>query len=103
MRKQTDGVDLNEALAEAEYKPCEAWTIFSRAEWQENNELDARSAKRPVGELTIGAIQDWRIAQHAKFGLGARSTRSTSCPSSLTPSYGCDSRGTMVFMRVAID
>jgi hypothetical protein len=64
-----NGQRLNGLLAEAEYKPSELWTVFSRAEWVENPELVAGQVSR-VGEFTTGGIRDFSLDAHWKFGLG---------------------------------
>jgi hypothetical protein len=101
LKDLSDGTKLNGVLLESEYKPVDPWTIFTRVEWEQNNELDATSAVAKVGELTIGGIHDWRLAQHFKFGLGALYT--FDIVPSLVPSYGGDPYGAMVFVRLLAD
>jgi len=55
-----------------------------RSEWEQNNELVTGSAIHDVGELTLGGIHDWKVADHFKFGLGASYTFDF-VPSPLTP------------------
>ena len=102
LKQLSDGTDLNGVLLEAEYKPAELWTLFARAEWEENNELAANGATARAGKLSLGAIHDWRIAEHWKIGLGG-SYDFVFVPSSLTPSYGSDPHGAMVFTRVVVE
>ena len=102
LKDLSDGHRLNGALLEAEYKPAEAWTAFARAEWEENNEIDASGTVHGVGELTLGGIHDWKIAEHAKLGLGASYTFDF-VPSSVVPRYGADPHGTTVFVRLALE
>jgi hypothetical protein len=101
LRRESESGDLHAILAEAEYKPCAAWTIFSRAEWQQNNEIDAAGLTRAVGALSLGAIRDWRVATHAVIGLGALYTFDF-VPDSVTPRYGGDPHGAMVFVRLSL-
>jgi hypothetical protein len=54
-----------------------------------------------VGELTIGGIRDFPIADHVKLGLGA-SYMFSFVPSSTLPAYG-DPRGAMVFTRIVLE
>ncbi len=100
--KQLSGdVNLNGVLLEGEYKPCDAWTLFARAEWEQNNELVPSSAIERVSEITIGFIHDWQIAEHLKFGAGALYAFDIVPP--LVPSYGSDPHGAMVFIRALAD
>jgi len=90
------GQNLNGALAEAELVPADLWTLFSRAEWEENNELALGRVNR-VGEFTLGGIRDFRLDEHWKFGLGALHAFD------FTPGhagYGATPAGTMVFVRL---
>ena len=79
-----------------------ALTAFARAEWEQNSEIDASGAVRGVGVLTLGGIHEWRLADHAKFGLGASFTLDF-VPSSVSPSYGSDPHGGLVFVRLALE
>lgn len=96
----SDGTDLNALLFEAEYKPADLWTLFTRAEWKQDEELGLSRAE--VGEFTLGAIRDFQVAEHARIGLGA-SYSFAFAPDSLVPSYGGSPGGTMVFTRLAIE
>jgi hypothetical protein len=102
LKDMSDGHRLNGVLFETEYKPTEAWTAFARAEWEQNNEIDASGVVRGVGEVTFGGIHDWKVADHAKFGLGASFTFDF-VPSSVSPNYGGDPHGTTVFVRLALE
>ncbi len=96
----SDGTNLSALLLESEYKPAELWTVFARAEWKQDEELG--TARAEVGELSLGALRDFRIAEHVKLGLGASYTFAL-VPDSLTPSYGSSPGGTLVFTRLALD
>ncbi len=98
----TGGVDENGFLAEAEYKPDDAWTIFARGESIDSDELVPTAGIQTAGEFTLGAIHDWRVAEHAKFGLGALAAFDF-VPGALTPSYGAGPHGTMVFVRLVAE
>jgi hypothetical protein len=97
----SDGHHLTGVLLESEYKPVADWTAFARAEWEQNAEIDATGTVREVGALTLGAIHDWPVAKHAKVGLGASYTFDF-VPSGVTPAYGDNPRGAMVFVRLAL-
>ena len=98
----SDGRRLNGTFLEAAYKPATNWTAFARAEWEQNDELDATGIVRSVGDLALGGIRDWNVADHAKIGLGASYTFDF-VPSSVTPGYGSDPHGAMVFARLTLD
>ncbi len=98
-RKQlSDGVGLNGFLLEGEYKPGRDWTLFARAESLENDELFASGAVKTAGEISLGAIRDWRVSEHAVFGIGALYAFDL-VPAAL-PTYGSDPHGTMLFVRI---
>jgi hypothetical protein len=101
MKKESDGTDLNGLLAEAEYKPADLWTIFARAEWEQNNELSATGAIEDASAITIGGIRDWRVAKHWKFGIGA--LYAFDFAPHAAPSYGGNPHGTMAFVRVVAE
>jgi hypothetical protein len=96
------GVGENAALAEAEYKPDAAWTLFARAETVESNELVPGPAVRGAGEISFGAIRDWQVAEHWKIGLGGLYAVDFA-PSSPTATYGSDPHGAMGFVRLVAE
>ena len=99
-RKQLSGSGgENGFLAEAEYKPADAWTIFARAETIESRELFAGPALATAGQLTLGAIHDWRLAEHLAFGVGGLYAFDF-VPSAPLPAYGAAPHGAMVFLRL---
>jgi hypothetical protein len=55
-----------------------------------------------VAEVTIGAVHDWRVQRHLKFGIGAQQTFDF-VPSALSAAYGANPRGTMAFVRLKLD
>lgn len=102
-RKQlSGGVGENGFLAEAEYKPADAWTIFTRAETIDSDELFSAPGLVTAGQWTLGAIHDWRVAAHAKVGVGGLYAFDF-LPGDLTPAYGADPHGAMLFMRLIAD
>jgi hypothetical protein len=101
-KQLSDGVNLNGVLLESEYKPSDPWTLFARGEWEENNELAPEGTVERVAKLTLGAIHDWRVIEHWKFGLGA-SYDFDFVPGVLEQSYGNDPHGAMIFARVMAD
>jgi hypothetical protein len=102
LKDLSDGKRLNGVFVETAYKPAMGWTAFARSEWEQNTEIDAAGAVRSVGELTLGGIRDWLVAEHTKFGLGASYTFDF-VPSAVTPTYGSNPHGAMVFARVTLE
>lgn len=101
LKQLRSGGGLNGVLLEAEYKPSEIWTIFARAEWEQNNELIPSAAIEDAGEFTLGGIRDWRIAEH--FRLGAGALYAFDFVPSLVPTYGNNPHGVMIFARLLAD
>ncbi len=99
LKQESDSAHLNGVLLESEYR-LDPWTLFARTEWEQNNELDALERTRSVGELTLGAIHDWPVAEHLKAGLGALYTFDF-VPPAIAPVYGRDPHGFMAFVRLA--
>ncbi|HEX3809147.1 MAG TPA: hypothetical protein VHW02_05545 [Rhizomicrobium sp.] len=102
LKKESSGASLNGALLETEYKPADLWTLFARAEWEQNNELVPGGAIKEVQALSLGAIRDFRVADHLKFGIGALYAFDF-VPSGLKPAYGSDPHGAMIFTRLVAD
>jgi hypothetical protein len=100
-KQRSDGVNLDGWLGEASWRPDEAWTVFSRGEAIESDELGLGHAISKASKLSLGVIHDWRIADHAKFGIGALVARNF-VGDSLDPLYGGDQWGGMGFVRLKI-
>jgi hypothetical protein len=96
LKSLSNGLRLNGLLAEAEYKPADLWTVFTRMEWEENAELVAGQVSR-AGEFSIGGVRDFVLDEHWKFGLGGLYAFD------FTPGhagYGGTPRGAMAFVRL---
>jgi hypothetical protein len=98
--------DGAEALAAEAGLGLGLWTLYGRAEYAENDELDSAAGHhgpvRKVGKLSLGAIRDFRIAPHVRLGLGAQITQNF-VPAALEPLYAGDPKGAMAFVRIKID
>jgi hypothetical protein len=105
-RRSAEHGDLNAWALESAVKPNDAWTVFARAERTENNELTGAAghhgATYTVGKASIGAIRDWRVADHVKLGVGALYAWNY-IPGALEASYGGDPSGGMAFLRLKIE
>ena len=97
LKQLSDGNNLNAAVLEATYKPNDPWSVFARGEWVENAELGAHHAVNRVGQLSIGAVHDWRLSENWKFGVGA-SHSFAFAPAAL--GYGGMPGGNMIFTRL---
>ncbi|HEY2357147.1 MAG TPA: hypothetical protein VGH86_06835 [Phenylobacterium sp.] len=104
-RRSSEGVDLDAWVLESALKPTAAWTIFSRAERVDNDELLAASGHHgpayTVGKISLGAVRDWPLSKHVSFGLGALYAFNF-VPSALDEAYGKDPRGGMAFVRLKL-
>jgi hypothetical protein len=100
LKHLSGGVDLNGVLLEGEYKPCDPWTLFARAEWEENDEIAPGSTIARIGEISLGGIRDFHVSEHWKFGLGASFTLDFA-PKAAIPVYGGNPHGIMAFVRIA--
>ncbi len=111
-KRESYGQTLNGWLLESALKPSDPWTLFVRAETVQNNELLAANelvaivpGPTPafqVSKLSLGAIHDWRMARHLKFGLGGLYDFDF-VPTALHAAYGNDPHGAMVFIRLKVD
>jgi hypothetical protein len=54
-----------------------------------------------VAKASVGAIHDWQVADHVRFGVGALYSLN-SVPGELEPEYGGDPDGGMLFVRLKI-
>ena len=66
------------------------WTAFGRGEMTENRELTRRSRTGPayrVGKASLGAVRDFRIADHWSIGAGGLFALNF-VPDALAPLYG---------------
>jgi hypothetical protein len=103
-RRSSGARRLDAAVAETALH-LEAWTLFGRAEYTENDELAAGIPHDPVpgvGKLSFGAVRDFPVAPHASVGLGALYAFDF-VPRALKPLYGATPRGGMAFVRLKID
>ena len=66
----------------------------------ENAELGAGHSISRVGQLSLGAVHDWRLSENWKLGLGALHAFAFA-PSVL--GYGGTPRGNTVFVRIVAE
>ena len=103
-KENDEGENFDAWLAETALHLTPDWTFFARAEQIESNELtgDHHDPAERVARLSIGAIRDWRLAEHVTFGLGALA-QTHRIPDALDDAYGGDPAGAMAFARLKID
>jgi hypothetical protein len=104
-RKTVEHHDDDAFAAEASLKH-KGWTVFGRGEVTENRELLAIGEHGPaftVGKVSLGAVRDFRIADH--FSIGAGGLFSVNfVPDSIAPFYGGNNPiGAMGFVRLKLD
>jgi hypothetical protein len=90
--------------AEASIKHA-GWTLFGRGEIAENRELvDVQTGPAfRVGKVSVGAVRDFRIADHLTLGAGGLFAVNF-VPNSLAPLYGGKTPiGTMGFVRLKLN
>jgi hypothetical protein len=105
-RKTVEHHDDDAFVAEASVKHS-GWTVFGRGEMTENRELTADPhAHGPayrVGKASIGAVRDFRIADHFSIGAGGLFAVNF-VPDSIAPLYGGNTPvGAMGFVRLKLD
>jgi hypothetical protein len=92
-------------VAEASLKH-EDWTIFGRGEITENRELLDLEEHGPafrVGKVSLGAVKDFRVAEHLALGVGGLFAVNF-IPDGLEPLYGGKHPiGTMGFLRLRVE
>jgi hypothetical protein len=111
-RRAFGGIDkhgpaLNAWVLESAVHPNDRWTVYGRAEQIANDELvivpTGSSAQTfNVGKIALGAIRDFRVAAHLKFGVGSQVARNF-VGRDLAVAYGGDRWGGIGFVRLKID
>jgi hypothetical protein len=106
-RRRSSGEEaLNAYLVESALKPTDRWTVFARAEHEQNNELIALSPAQPaytVGKTSIGVIRDFSLSDNVKIGVGALYAFNF-VPQTLAALYGSsDPQGAMAFVRLKVN
>ena len=95
------GHTLDGFLLESELILHNRHTIFARAERVDEDELFATGTITTPTKFTLGAVEDFPVAPHLKFGVGALVSRYI-VPSADTVAYGNDPTSFMVFVRLKL-
>ena len=80
---------------------ADAWTVFSRAELVNTDELSGTGRIDRVGKASLGLVHDWPLGD-VKLGLGGLYSVNR-LPDALRPSYGGQPTGAMIFVRILVD
>lgn len=93
-------------VAEASLKHGD-WTVFGRGEITENRELVEEEGSHgeafSVGKVSLGAVRDFKVADHLSFGVGGLIAVNF-MPDGLAPLYGGNNPiGAMGFVRLKVD
>jgi hypothetical protein len=103
-RKSSLGHNDDGFAAEASLKH-QQWTLFGRGEMTENREL-IQGQDDPayrVGKVSVGAVRDFRVADHLSLGAGALFSLNF-VPDALAPLYGSrNPTGAMGFVRLKLN
>ena len=84
------------------------WTVFGRGEITENRELvelegEEHGPAFTVGKVSLGALRDFKVADHLSLGLGGLFAVNF-VPDGLAPLYGGNNPvGAMGFLRLKVD
>jgi hypothetical protein len=104
-RKTVEGHSDDAVAVESSLKHG-PWTVFGRGEYTENRELvdvDEHGPAYKVGKVSLGAIHDFKLADHLLFGVGGLFAVNF-IPDGLKSLYGGSNPiGTMGFVRLKID
>ena len=86
--RRREGHDDDAFAAEASIKHA-GWTVFGRGEIAENRELTdvPHGPAYRVGKLSLGAVRDFRLADHFSIGAGGLFAVNF-VPDALAPLYG---------------
>lgn len=101
-KRLSDGESSNALLFEATYQPDADWSLFLRGEHIESGELVPEPGLFGAGDVTLGLVRDFAVAEHLKIGLGGLYAFKFAPSSALAP-YGGGPRGAMAFLRLVAE
>jgi hypothetical protein len=103
-RKDTsEDVTLDAWLGEASWKPNDRWTVFTRAEAIETDELGLghHGPIENVAKLSVGLVRDFHVSESVTLGVGGLVSQNW-ISDALAPLYDGDPMGAMAFVRLTI-
>jgi hypothetical protein len=102
-KDNSEDVSLDAWLGEASWKPNADWTIFSRAEAIETDELGLihHGPIEDVAKISVGLSRDFRVSKNVVLALGALVSKNWTSDA-LAPLYDGDPMGAMTFVRLKV-
>jgi len=103
-KDNSEDVTLDAWLAEASWSPNADWTIFSRAEAIETDELGLihHGPVERVQRIILGVARNFALSENVKLAIGASFTQNW-VSDTLSPLYDGDPTGGMAFIRLKIE
>jgi hypothetical protein len=103
-KDNSEDVTLDAWLGEASWKPNADWTIFSRVEAIETDELGLihHGPVENVSRASFGVSRDFKVAEHVTIALGASLTQNWTS-GALSSLYDGDPVGAMAFVRFKME
>ena len=103
-KDNSEDVTLDAWLGEASWKPNADWTIFSRAEAIETDELglSIHGPIEDVAQISLGVSRDFRDGEERHAARSAHWCRKNWTSDALSPLYDGDPMGAMAFVRLKI-
>jgi hypothetical protein len=102
-KENSEDVQLDAWLGEATLKLNADWTVFSRVEAIETDELGLihHGPVEDVQRATLGVSRDFRVSDRATFAIGASATQNWTS-GALSALYDGDPTGALAFVRLKI-
>ncbi|MEY4782376.1 MAG: hypothetical protein RIR41_311, partial [Pseudomonadota bacterium] len=102
-KDNSEGVVLDAWLGEAALQLNPDWTLFSRVEAIETDELGLihHGPVEEVARATIGVSRDFRVSDSLVMAIGASATQNW-VSDALSPLYDGDPTGALAFVRFKI-
>lgn len=102
-KDRSDGVELDAWLAEASWTPDRKWTLFSRAEAIETDELGLihHGPIEDVAKLSIGVSRAFLLMDNVTLSIGGLVSKNWTSDA-LAPLYDGDPTGAMAFIRLKV-
>lgn len=104
-RNRIGGLDLDSYLLEAHLKQDGGWSLYTRYEWVGKNAEELVLPAFPddqvfdLQQVTVGAVRDLPSRGNLQWGIGLQ-VNFNLVPDALTPIYGDDPTGWLIFVRV---
>ncbi len=102
-KDNSEDVTLDAWLGEASWKPNADWTLFTRAEAIETDELGLvlHGPIEEAAKISVGVSRDFRLGENVVLALGAQMSKNWTSDA-LAPLYDGDPMGAMAFVRLKV-